>query len=152
MNELKKKFPDLEILAFPCNQFGHQCNESAAEMLNMLEHVRPGNGFKFSGKLFKKVKVNGRNEHPLFTFLKRAKPIPDDGGCDSKGNGACDNEVLVLPRGGFNDTTVVLWTPVCRHDIAWNFEKFLVDKEGNVVGRFSRYFPTEKIAKIIAKL
>merc|ERR1719483_178200 len=53
MNELKEKFPDLEILAFPCNQFGHQCNEGADEIKNMLKYVRPGNGFEFKGKLQK---------------------------------------------------------------------------------------------------
>merc|ERR1719483_1906318 len=68
MNELKEKFPDLEILAFPCNQFGHQCNEGADEIKNMLKYVRPGNGFEFKGKLFKKVYVNGSKADPLFKF------------------------------------------------------------------------------------
>jgi glutathione peroxidase len=34
----------------------------------------------------------------------------------------------------------VLWTPVARSDIAWNFEKFLIGPDGKVVQRYSRYF------------
>lgn len=41
---------------------------------------------------------------------------------DTKGNGCADIDALVLPRGGFGGSTVVLWTPVARSDIAWNFE------------------------------
>merc|ERR1719483_306817 len=152
MNELKEKFPDLEILAFPCNQFGHQCNEGAVEIKNMLKYVRPGNGFEFKGKIFKKVYVNGSKADPLFKFLKSECPVPHDSGKDSKQNGADDSNVLVLPRGGFNETCVVVWSPVCRDDIAWNFEKFLVDKSGKVVHRFSRYFPTKDIATYIQTL
>ena len=47
-----------------------------------------------------------------------------------------DGDALVLPRGGFGGTTVVLWTPVARSDIAWNFEKFLVGPDGAVKARF----------------
>lgn len=152
MNFLKSKFPELEILAFPCNQFGHQTNESQAEIQNMLKHVRPGNGFEFQGKIFKKCHVNGRNASPLFKFLKSECPVPQDSGKDSKDNGADDSNVLVLPRSGFSSTTVVPWSPVCRYDIAWNFEKFVVDQTGKVVHRFSRYFPTKDLAPYIEKL
>lgn len=153
MNCLKEQFPDLEILAFPCNQFGHQCNEdSTEEIRNALKYVRPGKGFDFQGKLLQKVYVNGSKAIPLFKFLKKAFPRPMDCGKDSKGNGCDDSNVLVLPRNGFNGTTVVPWSPVCRDDIAWNFEKFLIDQNGNVVQRFSRYFPTKEIGTYISHL
>ena len=38
--------------------------------MNGVEHVRPGGGFKPSFTMFSKLEVNGKNEHPLFTFLK----------------------------------------------------------------------------------
>jgi len=152
MNFLRSKFPELEVLAFPCNQFGHQCNENAEEIQNMLKHVRPGKGFEFQGKIFKKVHVNGSQASSLFKFLKSECPAPQDSGKDSKDNGVDDSNVLVLPRGGFGKTTVVLWSPVCRDDIAWNFEKFLVDQTGKVVHRFSRYFPTKDLAPYVEKL
>jgi len=46
----------------------------------------------------------------------------------------------------------VLWTPVARSDIAWNFEKFLVGPDGAPVKRYSRYFDTEAIAADIDAL
>jgi len=63
-----------------------------------------------------------------------------------------DVDALVLPRGGFGGTTVTLWTPVARSDIAWNFEKFLFDKEGKPVKRYSRYFDMEECAADIDAL
>ena len=40
---------------------------------------------------------------------------------------------------------VALLPPGSRNDIAWNFEKFLFDKDGNLVKRYSRFYATEKI-------
>ena len=51
--------------------------------------------------------------------------------------------------GAFDSTTVTLWSPVARSDIAWNFEKFLIDGEGNMVQRYHRYFLVGDIEKDI---
>jgi len=53
--------------------------------------------------------------------------------------------------GTFDSTTVTLWSPVARSDIAWNFEKFLIGKDGEIIERFSRFFPTADIAPFIEK-
>jgi len=53
--------------------------------------------------------------------------------------------------GAFDSTTVALWSPVARSDIAWNFEKFLIGKDGEIIERFSRFFPTADIAPFIEK-
>ena len=75
--------------------------------------------------------------------MKESKPIPFNAGKgDSKGNGCNDEDALILPRGAFDSTTITLWSPVARSDIAWNFEKFLIGKDGQIIERFSRYFPT----------
>ena len=58
----------------------------------------------------------------------------------------------MLPRGKFGGSTVVLWTPVARSDIAWNFEKFLVPPSGEPVKRYSRYYDTNAIASDIDAL
>jgi len=51
------QFPgDLAVLSFPSNQFGHQENGGGEEILNLLKHVRPGNGFQFKGDMFDKVR------------------------------------------------------------------------------------------------
>jgi len=60
-------------------------------------------------------------------------------------------QAIILPRGGFDGTTVATWAPVTRADIAWNFEKFLIGKDGKVIERFSRFFATSDIAPHIEK-
>ena len=149
MNALAEKFGDkIEILAFPCNQFGHQTNEGNDEFLNTLKYVRPGNNFEVNSgiTIFEKGDVNGENAQPVFNWLKSEMMIPCDEMKDTKGNGCADPDALVLPRGAFGGSTVVLWTPVARSDIAWNFEKFLVGPDGTSVKRYSRYFDTNAIA------
>ena len=150
MNDLVAQFGDtINVLGFPSNQFGHQTNEGDEEFLNTLKHVRPGGGFEFKGTLFSKVYVNGAAAHPLFKYMKTSIPIPMDPLGDTKENGCDDVDALILPRGGFDATTVALWSPVCRSDIAWNFEKFLVDASGAIVKRYSRYYPIADIEKDI---
>jgi len=156
MNALAEKYGDkVAILGFPCNQFGHQTNEGNDEFLNTLEHVRPGGGFKVDPAvtLFEKGDVNGADAQPLFKWLKNEMKMPADGmDADTKGNGCNDGDALVLPRGAFGGSTVVLWTPVARSDIAWNFEKFLVGPDGAPVKRYSRFFDTNAIAADIDAL
>lgn len=155
MNSLVDKFGDkLAVLAVPCNQFGHQTNEDDAEFLNTLKYVRPGNNFEVDStiKLFSKADVNGADALPLFKYLKSEMMIPAGEKGDTKGNGCDDIDALVLPRGGFGGTTITLWTPVCRSDIAWNFEKFLIGPDGAAVKRYSRYYDTNEIATDIDAL
>lgn len=55
----------LEVLGFPCNQFGKQEPSDEAEIKEFCDI-----NFKVSFPLFSKVEVNGDNTHPLFQFLK----------------------------------------------------------------------------------
>ena len=55
----------LEILDFPCNQFGNQAPGSDEEITDFCQS-RYGVTFR----QFKKIKVNGEGEEPLYTFLK----------------------------------------------------------------------------------
>jgi len=68
---------------------------------------------------------------------------------DSKGNTVDDIDALVLFRGGFESTTVTTWAPVSRYDIAWNFEKFLFDKDGCLVKRYSPFYPLRRSKLIL---
>jgi len=54
-----------EILAFPCNQFGKQEPGSSEEIQKFCNTK-----FSVTFPLFGKIKVNGDNTHPLYTFLK----------------------------------------------------------------------------------
>ena len=58
----------LEILDFPCNQFGHQAPGSDEEITDFCQS-RYGVTFR----QFKKIKVNGEGEEPLYAFLKSQK-------------------------------------------------------------------------------
>jgi len=136
MNEICEKYGDkVAVLSFPSNQFGHQENSDGIEILNALKYVRPGNGYEPKMELFDKIDVNGENEHELFTWLKENLPAPDD-------------DCLHL----MDDPKYLIWAPVKRNDITWNFEKFLLDKEGKPIKRYSAKFETKDVQKDIDKL
>jgi glutathione peroxidase len=59
----------LEILAFPCDQFGHQEPGSDAQIATFCD-----SRFGVTFPLFAKIEVNGRNAHPLYVWLKQQKP------------------------------------------------------------------------------
>jgi glutathione peroxidase len=70
LQELYAKYHDrgLEVLGFPCDQFGHQEPGSDTEIASFCE-VNYGVSFP----LFSKIEVNGDNAHPLYKFLKNEK-------------------------------------------------------------------------------
>ena len=102
----------LEILGFPCNQFGAQEPGTEKEIESFCE-VNYGVTFP----LFAKVDVNGDNAAPLYRHLKKSKP------------GLLGSEA-----------------------IKWNFTKFLVDRNGNVVERYAPNAEPESITGDIEKL
>ena len=105
----------LEVLGFPCNQFGGQEPGTAAEIGAFCER-----NYGVSFPMFAKIDVNGDKAHPLYRFLKKQKPGllgPLDGGA-----------------------------------IKWNFTKFLVDRNGQVVTRYASTTKPESLAKDIERL
>ncbi|KAK7909666.1 hypothetical protein WMY93_014350 [Mugilogobius chulae] len=56
------------------------------------------------------------------------------------------------PTSLMNDPKFIIWSPVCRNDIAWNFEKFLIGRDGVPFKRYSRRFLTSDIEGDIKKL
>lgn len=71
LEKLHEKFGDqgLDVLAFPCNQFGHQEPGNSTEIENFCQTKY---GVKF--KMFEKIDVNGKSEHPLYAYLKEKAP------------------------------------------------------------------------------
>jgi len=59
----------LEVLGFPCNQFGDQEPGDGARIWNFCEK-----NYGVTFPLFARIEVNGPNAHPLYRFLKRQKP------------------------------------------------------------------------------
>lgn len=139
MNILMDKFHSkgLVILGFPCNQFGHQENCKNKEILSLLRHVRPGNGFEPKIEMFEKINVNGEDSHPLFHFLKSKLPLPHDESMDGE---------LV------SNALRLIWKPIRRNDIRSNFEKFLVDKNGEPYRRYGKSFPTIDLSSDVEQL
>ena len=60
MNELMDTYSSkgFSVLGVACNQFGHQENCKSGEMLTMLKHIRPGNGFVPNFDIFAKMDVS----------------------------------------------------------------------------------------------
>ncbi|KAF7249743.1 Glutathione peroxidase 1 [Varanus komodoensis] len=110
-------------------------NTTNEEILNSLKYVRPGKGYEPNFSVFEKCEVNGANAHPLFKFLKEALPYPHD------------DPVSLMTNPQF-----IIWSPVCRSDIAWNFEKFLIGRDGVPFKRYSRRFETIKMQDDIEML
>ena len=109
----------LEVLDFPCNQFGHQAPGEDEEI-----HAFCTGRYKTQFDQFKKIDVNGENEDPLFTELKAQAPADEP----VKGIKA---KAAMAAIGRISTT--------CKapNDIKWNFTKFLVDREGKVLRRLS---------------
>ena len=152
MNDIAGMGPQVAVVGVFCNQFGFQTNEGPEETLKILTTVRPGNGFEPKMDLYAKVNVNGAQADPLFKWARSTIKIPQDPPGDSKGNGCDDADLIISPRAAFDGATLAAWSPVTRTDVAWNFEKFLFNKAGGLVRRYSRYYPTEAIKADIAKL
>ena len=136
IEKLYEKYHDkgFEVLDFPCNQFGHQAPGDEGEI-----HEFCTAKYKTQFDQLAKIDVNGENEEPLFTFLKEAQPTEEIKGLKNK---AAMKMIAAISS-----------TCKKKNDIKWNFTKFLVDREGNVVKRFD---PTsdpmsfeEEIAKLI---
>lgn len=136
MNELIARFGDkISVLGFPCNQFGHQENGNGDEIIKTLQFVRPGKSFETKITLFEKVDVNGENSHMVFQYLREKLPVPHDD-----------------PVSFMKNPLGIIWSPVTRADISWNFEKFLIGKNGQPFRRYSPCYPTINLFSDINEL
>lgn len=86
----------VEVLGFPCNQFGKQEPGTAEEIREFCS-----NNYDVTFDMFSKIDVNGAKSDPLYNFLTSKEATPADSG-----------------------------------PVKWNFEKFVVGKDGKVVSRF----------------
>lgn len=100
--------PNLEVIAFPCNQFGSQEPGDDSEIKQFC------NTMNITFSLASKTDVNGENAHPIYKYLKSV---------------AKDNR-----------------------DIDWNFEKFLIDQNGNITNYRPDFLVTDFIEILEEKL
>lgn len=128
LNEMYNEFHEqgFEILDFPCNQFGGQAPGTTEEITEVCRSK-----WLVPYTIFDKIDVNGENASPLFEYLKNEQPFTD-----LKGKGATALKLMLKAKDRhYKDS----------NDIKWNFTKFLVDRQGNVVRRFE---PTEDMGDV----
>lgn len=114
-----------EILDFPCNQFMNQAPGTDQELKSFCE-LNYGTTFK----TFAKIDVNGKDAHPLYKYLRSEKKK------DLGENGKTSLLSRLLPN----------------TSIKWNFTKFLVNRQGQVVHRFGPGFTPDKIAPYLEEV
>ncbi len=136
LEKLYKAYHDkgLEILDFPCDQFGHQAPGTDDEI-----HSFCAAKYKTTFDQFAKIEVNGPGADPIYKFLKAARPKDD----------ATDEAIAGLRNLLKKHNLTGAEAP---GDIEWNFTKFLIDKDGNIVKRFHPTTTPETIDAEIAKL
>ena len=120
LEKLNEKYRDrgLVCIGFPCNQFANQDPGTDSEIEGFC---RLNYGVSF--QIMKKVDVNGKDEHPIFSHLKAMAPSEEYKGLKAKAS----------------HTLFKTISKSVEHegDIMWNFTKFLVSRDGSKVQRFA---------------
>ncbi|TEU26899.1 glutathione peroxidase [Alkanindiges illinoisensis] len=109
-----KKDDGLEILGFPANNFKGQEPGTDEEISSFCSL-----NYDVHFTLFSKISVTGDDQHPLYAQLTKAQP-------QTTGEGSMRERL----KGLSIETTEA-------PEVLWNFEKFLVNKQGEVVARFA---------------
>ncbi|MDQ3714310.1 MAG: redoxin domain-containing protein [Acidobacteriota bacterium] len=111
----------VEVLGFPANNFMGQEPGTNDEIKDFCS-----TNFNVEFPLYSKLSVKGDDQHKLYKLLTETKPETDinDGGLEKK-----------LKGYGHNRSTA--------NEVLWNFEKFLIGKDGKIVARFAPDVTTE---------
>ena len=129
LEKMYEKYHDrgFEIIDIPCNQFAGQAPETDEEIHQFCT-------LKYNTQFpqMKKSEVNGENELPLYTYRKSRQ------GFKGFGFGPAALAMSALLKKIDKDYKN-------NPNIKWNFTKFAVDRDGNVVARFE---PTEDMKKV----
>jgi glutathione peroxidase len=117
----------LEVIDLPCNQFMNQAPGSDQEIANFCQV-----NYNTTFETYAKIKVNGSDELPLYTYLKSEKPNDEMPGKENEKPSL--KEKLLGPK------------------IKWNFTKFIIDRNGNVYGRYGSKVTPSELEQVIEKL
>ena len=118
LEAIHQKYKDrgFEVLGFPANDFGAQEPGTNEEIQTFCSTK-----YDVTFPMFSKIVVKGPGQHPLYAKLTTAQP-----------------DAQTPPGSDFRAKLAGYGVPPGEPgDVLWNFEKFLVDREGNVVARFS---------------
>ena len=136
IEEMYEDFHDkgFEVIDVPCNQFKGQTPGTDEEIHEFCQ-------LKYNTQFpqMKKSDVNGENALPLFTYLKSQQGFSGFG----KGPAALAMKTMLkkIDKDYENNP-----------DIKWNFTKFVVDREGNVVKRFEPSIDMKEVRKFVESL
>ena len=117
----------LEILDFPCNQFGEQVPVDDAEI-----HSFCTGRFGITFPQFSKIEVNGENAIPLYRWLVENSTFS---GFGKSRMGLMMSQMLKKQDKDYKSNS----------SIKWNFTKFLIGREGEILARFE---PTKSMKKV----
>ena len=136
LEEMYEKYHNkgLEIIDVPCNQFAGQAPGSDEEIHEFCT-------LKYNTKFpqMKKSDVNGDNAIELFTFLKSQK------GFEGFGKGPKALAMAAMCKAANKDYK-------SSPDIKWNFTKFVIDRNGEVVARFEPTHSMKELEELVEKL
>ena len=119
-----------EIFFCPSNQFLKQAPESSEEIAEFCQ-LRYGTKFK----TFAKIDVNGKDADPLYIYLKDK----------------ASEEIKNRETDSFKDKLEKLGQTLLGKEIKWNFTKFLIGKDGEIIGRFSPTVTPDEIDAEVAR-
>ena len=136
IEEMYEAFHDkgFEVIDVPCNQFNGQTPGTDEEIHEFCT-------LKYNTQFpqMKKSDVNGPDALPLFTWLKEQK------GFEGFGHGPMALAMNAMLKKIDKDYKT-------NPDIKWNFTKYVVDREGNVVERFEPTASMDKVRERVAEL
>ena len=136
IEEMYEKYHDqgFEVIDIPCNQFAGQTPGTDEEIHEFCT-------LKYNTQFpqMKKSDVNGENELPLYSYLKTQK------GFEGFGKGPTALMMAGVLKKFDKDYKN-------NPNIKWNFTKFVVDREGNVVARFEPTADMKKVEECVADL
>lgn len=129
IQELYEKYQEkgFEIIDLPCNQFLGQAPGSDEELAGFCQA-----NYNTTFETFAKIDVNGDNAIDLYKYLKDVKPNDEEPGTE-------DHKPTLLDK-------------LSSSKIKWNFTKFIIDREGQVYGRYGSKVKPEELASVIEKL
>ena len=137
LEALYQKYKDqgFVIIGFPCDQFGHQ-EPGSDEQIE--EFCRLNHGVTFP--LMSKIEVNGENAHPIYKWLESQAGFA--GFAPEHPLSKLLDEMLSKADSAY----------ASKPDIKWNFTKFLINRKGEVVGRFEPTVEPSALEKDIEKV
>ena len=106
----------LTVLGFPCNDFGAQEPGSGVEIQDFCQ-----SNYGVSFSMFSKLNINSAPRHPLYAYLIERQPKAIPSGSEKLHSTLSQHGLL----------------PKHESDVMWNFEKFLVGRDGQVLARFA---------------